>query len=92
MGNGAGKVPGADPGFPVGGRDDTPGGANIRLILPNFSKKKKKFRTFWAGGWGWGTPGFSNLLFGKNCIKMKPFDPDRGACNANTSIYFCTRL
>ena len=85
MGNGAGTVPGADPGLPVGGRDDTPGGRQHKIDFSKFFQKIKEIEKILGRG-GWGTPGFSNLLFGKNCIKMKPFDPD------NTSLYFCTRL
>ena len=35
-------VPGADPGFPVGGGADLPGGANIVQFCQLFQKKKKK--------------------------------------------------
>ena len=68
MGNGAGTVPGADPRFPVGGRDDTPGGANIRLILPNFSKKKKEIENILGRGDG-GHRGLATYYLAKTALK-----------------------
>ena len=44
---------GADPGFPVGGGTNPPGGAptyDFAMILPNFAKNCMKMRTFWAVG------------------------------------------
>ena len=35
-------IPGADPGFPIGGGADLPGGRQHTTILPTFPKKKKK--------------------------------------------------
>ena len=43
---------GADPGFPVGGGANPPGGRQ-HMILPNIAKNCMKLRTFWAP---WGAP------------------------------------
>ena len=43
--------PGADPGFPVGGGANPPGGRQ-HMILPNFMKNCMKLRKFWAVGGG----------------------------------------
>ena len=40
---------GADPGFPVGGGANPPGGRQ-HMILPNFAKNCMKLRKFWAVG------------------------------------------
>ena len=41
---------GADPGFPVGGGTNPPGGGRQHMILPNFAKNCMKLRKFWALG------------------------------------------
>ena len=40
-------IPGADPGFPVGGGANPPGGRQ-HMILPNIPKNCMKLRKFWA--------------------------------------------
>ena len=43
------EISGVDPGFPVGGGSNPPGGRQ-HMILPNFAKNCMKLRTFWAVG------------------------------------------
>ena len=45
------ELSGADPGFPVGGGVNPPGG-HQHTILPNFPKNCMKLRNFWATGGG----------------------------------------
>ena len=49
-------LPGADPGFPVGGGTDPIGGGQ-HTILSNVPKNCMKLRKFWAVGGGGGAPG-----------------------------------
>ena len=42
---------GADPGFPVGGSANPPGGRQ-HMTLPNFAKNCMKLRIFWTVGGG----------------------------------------
>ena len=46
-------MPGEDPGFPIGGGTNPPGGCQ-HIILPNFVKNCMKLRKFWGIG---GCPG-----------------------------------
>ena len=48
-GGDGGRSTGADPGFPVGGGANPPGGRQ-HMILPNFVKNCMKLRKFWAVG------------------------------------------
>ena len=44
------KGTGADPGFPVGGDANPPGGGRQHTNLPDFPKNCVKLRKFWSGG------------------------------------------
>ena len=45
-------IAGADPGFPIGGGANPPGGGRQHTILPDFLKNCMKFRNIWSVGEG----------------------------------------
>ena len=74
---------GADPGFPVGGGANPPGGHQY-MILPNFAKNCMKVRKFWAGG----APPINPPLRGACNSSVSVLDP-RGRQHAHArSIFF----
>ena len=60
-------IPGEDPGFPIGGGTNPPGGCQ-HIILPNFVKNCMKLRKFWSVG---GYPPKSTTVYTKKYEKPK---------------------